>query len=922
MGVLLIHLNERVSVDTLVDAMWGEDVPDGAEATLNSHLYRLRKVLEPDRVRGGRLTTIVQDAGGYRLVAPPGAVDSARFEELAGDARSLASDGDVARALSRCDEALAMWRGSPWAPHSDEEWAGPAAGRLEELRSQVRERRVDCLIRTGQAEVALADCDVLVAEFPLRERGWGLRMLAQYRLGRTEEALTTFSTARTSLLEELGVDPGPELQELHQRVLEADPTLAGVGVVTEPPVVVPARGEVHLPRPRGPLFGREDDLSQLRNLVLNQPVTTVVGPAGGGKSRLVVEAARGLSGEFPDGVWFVDCTDLVGRGEVVAAVCGAVGLEGVEERSADEVLLTYLRDRRLLLVIDAAHHAVEAVADVLGGLTWADHEAAFLVASREPLGIEGELVRPLSPLPFPGIHEDDTTSRPDELRDQAAVQLFTARAAAVGAVLDPSEVATVAEICAAVDGLPLAIELAAGQSRSFALNEILDHVTQDASALRAMGRRTLSLADVVQQSVDLLSPTELLVHQAASVVPGSFTPAVLASVTGLPATQTRDALAGLVHRSLLVPLGPEAPGRPSRFMQLAPMRSHARASVDRSQLRTWADRRNAWVRALAAETPRHGAPEEPAHGRRVDDDLPSVRATLHDCLVEHPSSHGAAVAARLGLYWFYRGLVLEWQRWTRLAVECEPAEEFDRILAGLSFGCAALLAGRGDVAGRYLDAVPAEGTSWNPEQSVLLGEFQFAVANAARAARDLDLAHRAAGAVRELADGTDDDSLGLLSATATLAGEALSADPLRCLATAEHVFERAVDGGNHYAAWSIANVATMAALRGGEATVGLQWSDRTLASFLEVGGRVAAGPLTLRGSLLALAGKDFEAARTLAAARAQARRAGLRWPRTPSTWDVVTHVDASLGPDERDRATREGSRLTLRDLAPGGADAL
>jgi hypothetical protein len=467
-----------------------------------------------------------------------------------------------------------------------------------------------------------------------------------------------------------------------------------------------------------------------------------------------------------------------------------------------------------------------------------------------------------------------------------------------------------------VDGLPLAIELAAGQSRSFTHDEILERVVDEAGTLRGAGRdHEETLEDLIQQSVELLLPTELEVHRAASVVQGEFTAAVLASIMDLPDHEVRDALAGLVHRSLMVPLGARQPGRASRFLQLAAIRSQGHRLATAARLAQWTDRRNAWVRALAEQLPRSGSPGEPAWRWRVDDDLASVRATLQDTLVERPDPSGPFVAARLGLYWFYSGMVVEWESWTRHAIGSPHADPFDRLLVGLSLACALGLGGRTDLARPYLDAARSVDLELGHEQQVLLGEYLFALADVARAARDADLAKSAGRAVRELADATADGPLDLLAATATLALDALNDDPAQCLVRSAELYSRALGEENYYAARSVANVATMAALRGRDVEGGLSWSDRTIAAFLELAVSEAAGPLTLRGSLLALREDFHEAARVLAAARAQARRAGLSWPRSPSTWEVLALVDSRLGPEERDHAIREGSRLTLTDLA-------
>ena len=203
LSVLLMNVNQRVSSDALVAALWGDAPPGDPDATLQSHLFRLRRLLEADHARGTPFTTLVHEAAGYRLVAPPLQIDSLVFETAAGDSRDLLLTEQPQRALARCVEALELWRGRPWTPHSDETWAVTAAARLEELRAQLRERRIECLLALGDAERALADLDIMVGEYPLRERLWAQLMLANYRLGRTEAALATFQRARSVLIARL-----------------------------------------------------------------------------------------------------------------------------------------------------------------------------------------------------------------------------------------------------------------------------------------------------------------------------------------------------------------------------------------------------------------------------------------------------------------------------------------------------------------------------------------------------------------------------------------------------------------------------------------------------------------------------------------------------------------------------------------------
>jgi predicted ATPase/DNA-binding SARP family transcriptional activator len=909
LGLLLVNVNQRVTTDMMVEALWGHSAPDGAATTLVSHLYRLRKLLEPARPRGQSFTAIVTETGGYRLVAAPDSVDSARFEDLASSARELGVGGQPERALRRCDEALELWRGRPWTPHSDEEWAATAVSRLEELQAQVRERRVDSLLGIGAAEQALVDADQLVAEHPLREHGWALRMRAAHRLGRTHEALETYQRARAMFAGELGIEPGIELRELQQRILEADPSLDGPRRET----VSPARAaEVHLPRRRGPLFGRDDAIRDLGQVITSQPLVTVVGPAGCGKTRLAIEAARSAAPGFPDGVWYVDATAAGDLGQLVTAVVSELGLAGTGNPL--DSLRQHLRQHRLLMILDCSPASVPAVAGLVEACAVTDIEAAALVASRQPLAMDGESVWALGPLPVPVVPTPAGPTTLQELALEPSVELFRERASAVGTVLEPGDLPVVARICAAIDGLPLAIELAAAQSRSFSLDEVLDWVTDDPTGLRDAGStRVTSLSDVLRQSVDLLGPAELAVHEAASAIPGEFTPAVLATVADLPVGQTREALSGLVHRSLMAPLGPREPGGRSRFAQLAVVRSLAQGSMPLGRRSAYADRRNVWVVALTGEMPRLGRESEWDWFARLDDNIAAVRATLQDCLIDRPSGTGTAMASRLHTYWYYRGHEVEWRRWTRHAASSPAADEFDRLLAHLSLASVGFVTGRGDPGGA-MDRLDAYAAPLEPEQSVRLGDLLFGFVTAAWSAGEISAVMQGTTRLGSIAERTNDDDLRLFAAIGHLFSEIDSADAA-CLTRVEELHRWAETLANHFASYVVALAGTLAGLRAKDHMRGLQWSNRSLAHLVRASSGATRG-LIWRACLLVPAGEYFEAAKLLAAARAYSRRTGRSWPTDPQTSEVVALVESKLTPAERDEALAEGRGLELADLVP------
>lgn len=296
LATLLVSPNRRVSVDTLLDVVWGEEVNDSTVGTLESHVWRLRKLMEPDRARGVEPSYLVNDRGGYRLVVNPEHADSSRFAELAGQGDLLLATGDAGRARSRYELALALWRGRPFDLIADTAWAGPSVARLEELHWQVNEQHIEALLRTGAAAVAVPLLEELIPGLPFREGLWRQLMLALYQTGRIEESLAAYGRARESLLENLGLDPGPELHELQQRILDQDPALlpprpasnstviAPVEEATQPPVE--PRTELNLPALRSELVGRDIELTRLTRLLGRTRLVTLVGAGGAGKTSL------------------------------------------------------------------------------------------------------------------------------------------------------------------------------------------------------------------------------------------------------------------------------------------------------------------------------------------------------------------------------------------------------------------------------------------------------------------------------------------------------------------------------------------------------------------------------------------------------------------------------------------------------------
>jgi predicted ATPase/DNA-binding SARP family transcriptional activator len=466
---LLVNSGRVVPADRLVEDLWGDDPPGNPANTLQGRVSALRRALGP---AGGALVT---RPPGYLLEAGPEQVDAGRFERLVAEATAAAA-GEGPRAARQLEEALGLWRGPALAEFADQPWAQAEAARLEELRLAATEALVELRLAAGGHAGLVGELEGLVAAHPTRERLRGQLMVALYRSGGPPgRRLGAYQQAREVLAEELGIDPSPELQRLHHQILLQDPALEAA---------VPDRAlpRHNLPERLTSLVGREGELREVAKLVEEHRLVTVTGPGGAGKTSLAVALAERLAAGYPDGVWLVELAALrepALLGEAVAAVLGldeAAGT-GTPPPSRAERLASFVPDKAMLLVLDNCEHLVEACAGLARRLLEAGPRLRVLATSREVLGVPGEVVWPIPPLAVPAAADDTDAGTAEDARQATApealagfdaVRLFVERAASAdpGFVLDAASAPVVAELCRRLDGLPLAIELAAARTRA------------------------------------------------------------------------------------------------------------------------------------------------------------------------------------------------------------------------------------------------------------------------------------------------------------------------------------------------------------------------------------------------------------------------------------------------------------------------
>ena len=325
-GVLLVRIGEAVPTSTIVEAVWGAQPPDRALASLDSLLWRLRRVLEPDRAPRAPSELLLSGDRGYRLAVGDDDVDSRAFAAATTAVADALAVGDLGTAVETSERALGAWRGRPYDGLSSWDGWAAARARLEELHVDLQQHRIDALLGLGQPERAVSELRPLLEAHPFRERLWEQQMLGLYRAGRQAAALGVFDEARRVLASELGVDPGPGLVALHRRILVHDPALDARAPRATP------RPRIGLPRRRAALVGREEDRAAIGKLLHPGAVVTLTGPVGAGKTRLALGVAEDVAERFPGGVWFVDLSAIDEPARVAGHVAAVAGIEVVPGR--------------------------------------------------------------------------------------------------------------------------------------------------------------------------------------------------------------------------------------------------------------------------------------------------------------------------------------------------------------------------------------------------------------------------------------------------------------------------------------------------------------------------------------------------------------------------------------------------------------
>ncbi|MEV2227793.1 BTAD domain-containing putative transcriptional regulator [Streptomyces phaeochromogenes] len=693
--VLALRPGRTVPAAVLVDEVWGADPPADATGALQALVGRLRRALGADAIASAE--------GGYRLCAVADDIDLHRFERLAGEGVRALADGDPGKAAVVLDDALALWRGPALADLPDRT---AESSRWETRRLDAHRARLTAALALGQAEQYLPDLTALSDAHPLDEPLQLLRLRALRDAGRTAEALAGYESVRQLLADRLGTDPGPELRSLHGELLRGEGETSRNGhrpasheqpyeqSYERTPGPNPTSGTRDRPAPVGNLrpaplgnlrarltsfVGRHTDLETIRGDLGSARLVTLLGPGGAGKTRLSQEAAESVAASVPDGVWLAELAPVddpqavpetvltaVGARETVLRGAGAEEMRAVTDRHDDPLarLTEHCAKRRMLIVLDNCEHVVDAAARLVEQLLERCPGLTVLATSREPLGVPGELLRPVEPLPEP-----------------YALKLLADRGAAARPGFrvdaDAETAAAAAEICRRLDGLPLAIELAAARLRMLTPRQIADRLDNRFRLLTSGSRTVLprqqTLRAVVDWSWDLLDEDERDVLRRLSVFAGGCDLAAAEAVCGPAALEL---LGSLVDKSLVVaapsPLG-GADGD-MRYRLLETVAEYAGQRLDESGERPAAERAHlTYYRELARTTePKLRGPGQRAAIELLQVEGENTRAALQRAVAERDEQEALCLVLSLAWYWQIRDLRTAARNWCREVMALGP----------------------------------------------------------------------------------------------------------------------------------------------------------------------------------------------------------------------------------------------------------
>jgi predicted ATPase/DNA-binding SARP family transcriptional activator len=762
--MLALRPGQLVPASQLIDGLWPDQAPVRAANALQALVSRLRRAL-PGAVIEARPT-------GYQLKLDPRSTDLVRFEELAAKGRAQLRD-DPAAAAATLREALALWRGPALVDVADSDFGQAVIARLDELRLLATENRIDADLRTGVTATLVAELEGLVVGHPMREPLAARLMRALHACGRRGAALEVYEQTKERLVGQLGIEPSAELAALHLAILRADDPPPRAGHPADPPRAArpaPDSSPVHtnLRAEFTSFVGRDTELTQVAELLRTNRLVSLIGPGGAGKTRLAVEAARAELAAMPDGVWLVELAPVTDPADLTSAVLSVLGLReqallsgksltgwlpsdqaapaADEQAAALGRLLTALAGQRTLLVLDNCEHLVAAAAALADRILAACPQVAILVTSREPLNITGEVLWTVGPLtlpPAPAISHDfperpgllapRPAQPPPGIGDYASVRLLIQRARAVFPEFSLTEAnaPAVARICRALDGMPLAIELAAARLRTMTPEQLAARL-DDRFQLLTGGSRTAmprhqTLRAVVDWSWDLLDEPERLLWRRFSIYTGGATLEAVVQVCagrGIGSDQVLDLVTALTDKSLLmVRYGSDG----ARYRMLEIIRAYGQERLAEAGERDELRRAHAEYFTRLAEIGDDyllGA-DQLVWLRKLSDDQDNLHAAIRGMIAAGEGQAAVRLAAALSWYWWLRSMKVEGAELIADAVDLPrgPAAEADAEALATVYAMGALLSVDTPVGGLAQDwfrrANELTATITNPKDHVL-----------------------------------------------------------------------------------------------------------------------------------------------------------------------------------------------------------
>ncbi|WP_166352216.1 BTAD domain-containing putative transcriptional regulator [Phytoactinopolyspora limicola] len=701
---LLVHEGKPAPVHRLVEDLWGQDAPGKPVGALRAKVSLLRRALD-DAEPGGR-EFVVHGPAGYLLRTNADDIDAGRFRILVERARNTGDDESRAALFG---QALRLWRGQPYVDFADEPFTQAAIARLEEARLTALEDEADARLALGDHGRLVGELVDLVHAHPLRERLGAALMLALYRSGRQGESLATFRELQRRLRTELGLDPGTAVARLHEAILRQDPQLdvnssAPVRTVWAPlPNEPPTPRRTNLPSSLTDLVGRSQAIAEIMDVAAAERLVTLTGPGGVGKTHLAVEVASQLANRYPDGVWLVDLSPRSQRSasdtlppwaDVVDAVTETIGLPdvrpGAETKGASGPLtrlVAALDGSRTLLVLDNCEHLVDGVAEFAAAILRSTSGLGVLATSQETLGIPGEYVYSVPPLDVP---DPAVASDPAELRKSSAAELFLRRAAAAtpGFAIDADDAVAVANICRRLDGIPLALELAATRLRALGVHELSarldDRFRVLTGAPRGVPARHQTLRATIDWSWNLLTRDEQAVlRRLAGHADGCTLEAAESTCAGagVAASDVLALLTRLVDRSLVTVVMQDTDREP-RYRLLESVATYCRERLNEAgESDIVAEGHARYYTALAGTlASRLRGREQLRSLRRLDAEAANLRRAFEHAVRTDAAHQALDLADNTAWYLYLRGRLREAERLLGTALRMPGVESVPRRL--------------------------------------------------------------------------------------------------------------------------------------------------------------------------------------------------------------------------------------------------